>query len=170
MIRQIWLLFLTGFVLTLATTMSVSAHSVGEVRPSCILTSLEGEHVYNLQELKGKVIYVDFWASWCPPCVRSFPFLNQLEHDLKDQGLQVIGINLDEKLMDAKKFLDKYPAGFTIALDPDKQCARDFGVIAMPTSYIIDQEGIIRHVHQGFRSGDKQELRGVLEHLLTESL
>lgn len=149
---------------------AVLAHSVGEGTPSCTLTSMDGKPIADLQELRGEVIYVDFWASWCPPCVRSFPFMNQLEHEFKDQGLHIIGVNLDEKLADAETFLDKYPVDFDIALDPNKQCVSDFGVMAMPTSYLIDRKGVIRHVHQGFRVGEAEKLRLAIEYLLTEPL
>ena len=161
-------LVLTGLLLSLTMTPVAAEH--GDVPSTCSLTALDGTPVHNLNELQGKVVYVDFWASWCPPCVRSFPFLNQLEHDLKDQGLQVIGINLDEKIADAETFLEKYPVNFEIAQDPDKQCATDFGVIAMPSSYLIDRKGVIRHVHQGFRTEDAKDLRLAIEYLLTEPL
>jgi peroxiredoxin len=149
---------------------AVLAHSVGEATPSCTLTTMDGKPITDLQELHGEVIYVDFWASWCPPCVRSFPFMNQLEHEFKDQGLHIIGVNLDEKVTDAETFLDKYPVDFDIALDPNKQCVSDFGVMAMPTSYLIDRKGVIRHVHQGFRAGEAEKLRLAIEYLLTEPL
>jgi len=149
---------------------AVLANSVGEATPSCTLTSMDGKPITDLQELHGEVIYVDFWASWCPPCVRSFPFMNQLEHEFKDQGLHIIGVNLDEKVTDAETFLDKYPVDFDIALDPNKQCVSDFGVMAMPTSYLIDRKGVIRHVHQGFRAGEAEKLRLAIEYLLTEPL
>ena len=85
------LLFLCGFI-----TISHAEH-LEQASASCQLTTLDGKSTYDLHELKGKVVYMDFWASWCLPCVKSFPFLNELDHDLKEQGLHVIGINLDEK-------------------------------------------------------------------------
>lgn len=169
MIKQIKLLYVV-LVLGFALVSPVMAESNEGVPASCMLTTLDGAPTHNLQALEGKVIYVDFWASWCPPCVRSFPFLSQLDHDFKDQGLQVIGINLDEKIADAETFLDKFPVDFEIALDPDKQCAKDFGVVAMPSSYLIDRKGVIRHVHQGFRADEAKDLRLAIEYLLTEPL
>lgn len=169
MIKRIKSFVFLGLLLSLTMT-PVTAEHVGDVSPSCKLPTFDGTAVHNLEELQGKVVYVDFWASWCPPCVKSFPFLTQLNHDLKDQGLQVIGVNLDEKIADAEAFLEKFPVNFTIAVDADKQCAKDFGVIAMPSSYLIDRKGVIRHVHQGFRPDEAKDLRAAIEYLLTEPL
>lgn len=144
---------------------------VGEVAPDCQLDQLKNGELladFDLNQTNGQVIYVDFWASWCPPCVKSFPFLNQLEAHLKSQGFQVIGINLDEDIEDAKTFLEKYPVEFTIAIDSDKQCAKDFNVMAMPSSYLIDRKGVVRKIHRGFRMDDVQEIQLAIEHILAE--
>lgn len=144
------------------------AEHLEQASTMCHLTTLDGEPAYNLQELKGKVVYMDFWASWCPPCVQSFPFLNELERDLKDKGLHVVGINLDEKVADAQEFLEKHPADFSIVADISKQCAKGLEVMAMPTSYVIDRKGVIRHVHQGFRPGETEKLRALITQLVME--
>lgn len=167
MINKIKLLFLIVPILILFTTVSV-AEKLDQVSHSCALTTLDGEPADALQELKGKVVYVDFWASWCPPCVKSFPFLNELNHDLKDKGLHVIGINLDEKVADAQEFIAKHPVDFSIVADPSKQCAKGLEVMAMPTSYLIDRKGNIRHVHQGFRPGESEQLRALITQLVME--
>ncbi len=146
----------------------VAAEHLEQASASCALTTLDGRPAMNLQDLKGKVVYMDFWASWCPPCVKSFPFLNQLDHELKEQGLQVVGINLDEKMADAQDFLSKHPVDFSIVADPSKQCAKVFELMAMPTSYLIDRKGNIRHIHQGFRNGETEELRALITQLVLE--
>ncbi|MBY0482920.1 TlpA disulfide reductase family protein [Nitrosomonas sp.] len=161
------LLFLIASILGLFATASFAEH-LDQISPSCVLTTLDGSPAHNLQELKGEVVYVDFWASWCPPCVKSFSFLNQLDHDLKDKGLHVIGVNLDEKIKDAQEFLAKYPANFSIVADSNKECAKVFEVMAMPTSYVIDRKGTIRHIHQGFRPGETEELRALITQLVME--
>jgi len=147
----------------------VIAAEAGSKAPDCTLASIGDGKSYNLQQFQGKVLYIDFWASWCPPCLKSFPFLNELEQDLKDQGLQVIAINLDESSEDAKAFLAKTPAQFIVAADSNEQCARNFDVQAMPSSYLIDRNGIIRHIQLGFRPGEAKELRALAEQLLAES-
>ncbi|GJL76226.1 TlpA disulfide reductase family protein [Nitrosomonas sp.] len=149
-----------------AATAAMAAQLADNPPPACELTTLDGSPVESLQTLRGKVVYVDFWASWCPPCAQSFPFLNELQQDYGEQGLQIIGVNLDEKVADADQFLIRYPAEFTITADPTKQCAKDFDVIAMPSSYLIDREGIVRYIHRGFRPGETKELRLIVEQLL----
>jgi thiol-disulfide isomerase/thioredoxin len=167
MMKKMQWFYLVIPVLYLYATATMAEH-LDELSPTCSLTTLEGTPAHNLQELKGKVVYVDFWASWCPPCIKSFPFLNELENQLKEQGLQVIGVNLDEKVADAQAFLASHPVDFSIVADPSKQCAKSFEVMAMPTSYLIDRKGNIRHIHRGFRSGETEELRALISQLLIE--
>jgi thiol-disulfide isomerase/thioredoxin len=165
--KKIKLLLFVFALLVLLVKTSFAEH-LEQVSSSCALTTLDGKPADGLQELKGKVVYVDFWASWCPPCVKSFPFLNQLDQELKDKGLHVIGVNLDEKVTDAQEFLAKHPAGFSIVADPSKQCAKDLEVMAMPTSYLIDRKGNIRHIHQGFRPDESEKLRALITQLVME--
>lgn len=146
------------------------AVAVGKTIPACTLSPIGESQNFDLNQYKGKVIYVDFWASWCGPCAKSFPFLNELHRQLKDQGLQIVGVNLDENVGDSKAFLAKYPASFTVAADVSKQCAKDFDVKAMPSSYIIDRKGVVQHIHLGFRPGEAQEIRGIVEKLLNEKV
>jgi thiol-disulfide isomerase/thioredoxin len=155
-----------GACLLLLSTQNVLAVTVGDAAPACALTVIDGGQKINLNQFKGKVVYVDFWASWCGPCAKSFPFLSELHHQLKDQDLQIVGINLDENRDDAKAFLSSYPASFTITEDTDSQCAQAFSVKAMPSSYLIDRNGTVRHVHLGFRSGEASELQELIEKLL----
>lgn len=156
------LLFALFFLLT-------DAHSatVGVSSPDCVLTSLTNTPVH-FHEYQGKVLYVDFWASWCTSCVQSFPFLNQLTHEFGEQGLHIIGVNLDEKTDDALAFLGHHPSHFTIANHGGEQCAKSFDVQAMPSSYLIDKKGMIRYTHQGFRAGETDELKAQIVQLLAE--
>jgi peroxiredoxin len=142
------------------------AAEINQKAPNCVLTTFGETEQVAINQLQGKVLYVDFWASWCPPCAKSFPFLNELHHDFKDQGLRILGINVDERLSDAQDFLAKIPAHFDLMTDPGQQCARLFDVKAMPSSFLIDQNGVIRYVHLGFRSGDTKHLRAQVQKIL----
>lgn len=119
-------------------------------------------------ELKGKVVYVDFWASWCGPCRASFPVLDKLYGQHKDKGFVVLGINQDDRAEDAQVFLDRIPVGFPLLVDPEHRLAEDFEVKGMPSAILIDRKGIVRHVHRGFRSGDEKEIATRIEKLLEE--
>ena len=156
--------------LLLLSTQTALAVAVGDAAPDCALSPIGESQNSDLSQYKGKVLYVDFWASWCGPCAKSFPFLNEMHNQLKDRGLQIVGVNLDENVDDAKAFLTKYPASFTVVADVSKQCAKDFDVKAMPSSYIIDRKGIVHHVHLGFRSGEAKELRVLVEKLLSDKV
>nr|WP_174624795.1 TlpA disulfide reductase family protein [Candidatus Methylobacter favarea] len=147
---------------------AIFAVEAGGKAPDCGLTSMRDAQRIELRQFSGKVLYVDFWASWCGPCVKSFPFLNSLHEKFSKEGLQILGVNLDENPADAREFLGKYPADFTVAADANEQCARDFDVKAMPSSYLIDRQGVVRHIRLGFRPGEAKELQSLVERLLAE--
>jgi thiol-disulfide isomerase/thioredoxin len=147
-----------------------SAAAVGQRAPICQLAPLRDAQAIDMERLQGSVVYVDFWASWCGPCAKSFPFLNTIEADFRDRGLRVVGINLDEHPADAQAFLSRHPARFAVAADSTGRCPQAFAVAAMPSSYLIDRKGIVRYVHAGFRAGDAAKLRALIERLLSEQL
>ncbi|SJM92584.1 TlpA family protein disulfide reductase [Crenothrix polyspora] len=157
-----------GIFLTLTAAFTVYAEDINKPLPACVLSTLNGGQTYDLQQFKGKVVYVDFWASWCGSCAKSFPYLNVLNDTYKDKGLQIIGINVDENVDDAKAFIESHPAQFSVAADASKQCATGFGVEAMPSTFLIDKKGIIRYVHLGFRAGETQDLEDKVAQLLAE--
>lgn len=103
-----------------------------------------------LSALKGQVVYLDFWASWCKPCRKSFPWMNLMQNKYADQGLQIIAINLDTEVALAEAFLEKVPAHIPIIYDPEGNIASDYQLLGMPSSYVIDKKGDIRFSHKGF--------------------
>lgn len=116
---------------------------------------------------REKWVYLDFWASWCGPCRHSFPFMSQLQQQLKQQGLVVIAVNVDSDKAKAEQFLRDNPADFSVVYDPDGAIAERYHVPVMPTSYLIHDGKIIgRHV--GFRAGDSQSLRQQIVSLLQQ--
>ncbi|WP_139556772.1 TlpA family protein disulfide reductase [Methylotetracoccus oryzae] len=157
-----------SLLLALAVNAPVWAAERGEAAPQCRLSAFQNGQAIDLQRLKGKVLYVDFWASWCGPCAQSFPFMNALTHEFHGRGLEIIGVNVDEDVADAKGFLAQRPGHFTVAVDGDKSCAERFGVKAMPSTYLIDRNGVIRYVHLGFRPGEAEEMKKLLGQLLAE--
>ena len=136
-----------------------------EVAPRFVVDGFRGGEI-RLDELDGQVIYLDFWASWCGPCVKSFPFMEELQQTYGDKGLTVIAINMDQERDSAESFLDEYRVTFSIGSDPSGSLAEDFGVIGMPTAFIIDRNGVIRKTHSGFKSKDKKKITEIIEELL----
>ncbi len=157
------LLFLVAFGCSAS-----QAAEVGSQAPGCEVPTLAGDARVDPAALTGKVVYLDFWASWCGPCAQSFPILDKLHLDLKDQGLEIVAINLDEEVEDAEGFLAKYPVHFTIGMDPDSTCARLYQVSGMPTSYLIDRKGDIHAIHEGFEPSDASTLRAQVTDLLSQ--
>lgn len=121
----------------------------------------------SLSAFRGKVVYVDFWASWCEPCRKSFPWMDEIQARY-GKNLKVIAINLDQKREDATGFLKKLNPKFTVAFDPAGKIAEAYRVKGMPSSYLIDQRGNIVSSHTGFRGSDKEKLELQIEKLITQ--
>ena len=122
----------------------------------------------SLKSLNGQVVYVDFWASWCTPCRKSFPWMNQIQETYGNKGLSIVAINLDKDKDAVGQFLRANPAKFTVAYDPAGDTASAYKVQGMPSSYLIDRQGRIRHSHIGFREISKADLEGRIRQLLAE--
>ncbi len=123
-----------------------------------------------LDDLRGKVVLVDFWASWCSPCLQSFPWMNELQQKHAGDGLVVVAVNLDPERALADAFLQKMPARFRVEYDPAGELARQFGVQAMPTSFLVDRNGKVRIRHAGFREKQRDGREQEIEQLLKEKV
>ena len=116
----------------------------------------------------GRVVYVDFWASWCVPCRKSMPALEALYRKHGAAGFAVVGVNKDVNEDDSRRFLQRVPVTFTLVKDADDRLARSFGVKAMPSGYLVDRRGIVRRVHRGFTDATAAELDEEIQSLLRE--
>lgn len=125
-----------------------------------------GGELLDLAALKGRVVYVDFWASWCAPCRESFPWMNRMQEELGRDGLVIIAINVDHDHSDAQRFLREHPARFRVVYDPDGVLPEQFGVRGMPTSFLIDRDGRVQSRHAGFRLTDRDPLAQQIRVLL----
>jgi len=120
----------------------------------------------DLARFRGKVVLVDFWASWCEPCRHSFPWLNAMQAKYADRGLVVIGVNVDREHADADRFLHDVPAKFQIVYDPTGTLAAHYDLPGMPVSYVIGPKGDIVARHIGFRSGLSAQREAEVQKLL----
>lgn len=134
-----------------------------------IAASETGTGELQLEQYRGKVVVVDFWASWCVPCRRSFPWMNAMQAKYGDRGLVIIGINVDRDRAAADKFLAEVPADFRIHYDSQAVIAKAFGVEAMPSSYIIGRDGDIVTRHLGFKVKKQDEYEAILVEALGET-
>lgn len=131
------------------------------------LFELPGDNTtISLKDFRGKVVYLDFWASWCVPCRKSFPWMNDVQARYGGDDFTIIAISLDSSKADALKFLNKVPANFIIAYDPEGKVASKYNLKAMPSSYLINKKGELVLVHQGFREGDTNEIEKKIQKLI----
>ena len=141
-----------------ATLTANAALKVGDTLPDLASFKLEGKLP---DGLKGKVVIVDFWASWCLPCAESFPVLDELQKKYGDK-LVVIGVNVDEKAANMEKFLKKHAVSFALVRDGGQKLVEVVEPETMPTSFILDAEGKVRFLHSGFH-GEKTRKEYVSE-------
>ncbi|MEW6982885.1 TlpA disulfide reductase family protein [Colwelliaceae bacterium 6471] len=143
MTSKILLLLKTTFVFAFLTFISINSHALPLAKSQQQLDEM-------LKLNAGKVIYLDFWASWCGPCRKSFPWLNKLQQQHKDKGFTVISVNLDAEPKLAAKFLAEVPADFPVIYDPKGKTASHFKIKGMPSSIIFNRKGKIEVAHAGF--------------------
>jgi peroxiredoxin len=148
------------------TANAASALDVGDRAPAFSAPSLDGKSMVELSEFRGKVIYLDFWASWCAPCLTAIPEIEEMRGAFPSEDFQIVAVNLDKKVKKALRFLSKHPIGYPSASDPEGKLPGQYGVETMPTSYLIDGDGVIRYVHRGFKRGDSSKLRDEIRSLL----
>jgi thiol-disulfide isomerase/thioredoxin len=127
-----------------------------------LATSARASASLDLDAYAGRVVVVDFWASWCVPCRRSFPWLNRMHARYADDGLVIIGVNVDAERDAANEFLAAYPADFRIYFDNQGDLAKDFQVEAMPSSFVIGRDGEVVARHLGFKVKKQDEYEAIL--------
>ncbi|WP_133469867.1 TlpA family protein disulfide reductase [Paraglaciecola marina] len=146
----------------------VNALQVGDLAPNFSLSSMHNENLVKLSDFAGKVVYLDFWASWCGPCRTSFPILSKLYQNYHAQGFEIVSINLDEKPKLAEAFLQQYPVSFEHLSGFGSEVDKTYGVNAMPTGIFIDAKGKVRLIHRGFKPNHKPFIEAVLQKLISE--
>lgn len=153
------------FALSLTSLFAEGAPKVGDTFPIAKTAELEGD----FPKGEGKIMLVDFWASWCVPCRLAFPELDKLHTEYAGKGFLVVGVSVDDRESDMQKFLTRQPVGFQVVRDAKKALVSSLQVKAMPTTYLVDRKGTIRYIHSGFHGQETVDaLRKQISLLLEE--
>ena len=165
LLRPVPALIIAASVLAVAA--SAMALNTGQRAPEIGLRDLNGNNV-TMASLRGNVVLVDFWASWCEPCAEEMPVLERLHTTYQAQGLRIVGVSQDRNASNVQGFLREHRVSFPIVHDAQHAVAGRYSPPRMPSSYIVDRSGVVRHVHEGFRSGDAAAMEREIRALLTQ--
>ena len=158
--------FIQFFCFVAVLAFSNVATAVVTEAPSINLPAISGN--LDLAKLRGKVVYLDFWASWCKPCKKSFPWMSEIKKKYVDQGLEVVAINLDTDRQLADLFLSQFDINFIVAFDSKGVSAEDYKIRGMPSSYLIGRDGNLYASHIGFREKDNAKFEKAIQQLLQQ--
>ncbi len=153
--------------LSFAVVTHADAASLKGQAPNFTLKSLGGNNL-KLSEMTGNVVLINFWASWCGPCREEMPLLNDLHKKYEPLGFTVLGVNVEEDAKNARGFLKNFPVDFPVLLDNKNQVSKKYNVIAMPTTVVVDRDGNMRFLHQGYKPGDEEKYRKMVKKLVRE--
>jgi peroxiredoxin len=135
--------------------------------PDFTLKSASGENI-RLSELRGQVVMINFWASWCGPCRQEMPLLDELHARYSPMGFTMLGVNVEEDASKARALLDDLPVDFPILFDSNNEVSRVYDVVAMPSTVLVDRDGNIRYVHRGYKPGDESKYQDMIRAVIVE--
>jgi thiol-disulfide isomerase/thioredoxin len=159
--------FAAVIVAALLTGLASAAGPAPATAPTFSLPSRAGQSVA-LDSLKGKVVMLNFWASWCKPCRDEMPLLEQMHKRYNKQGFALLGVNVDAESTDAEKLLKSVQVSFPVLFDKESKISQLYNVDSMPFSVFIDRKGNVRYRHRGYKSGDESEYLDQIRALLKE--
>jgi len=160
---------LAGWIATVGMCVPLYANAVGvnDAAPDFTLKSLEGTNL-RLEEYRGQVVLINFWASWCGPCREEMPHLARLYEKYRASGFTVLAVNIDEDPAKAARLAQQLGMRFPVLLDTGKQVSRTYDLSAMPSTVLVDRDGRVRHVHRGYRDGYAETYDRQIRDLLRE--
>lgn len=144
-----------------------AAVTMQEQAPDFTLKSLEGSNL-RLEEYRGQVVLINFWASWCGPCRQEMPLLDQLHQRYVDTGFAVLGVNVEGEEGPARKLIDKVPVSFPVLIDEGQTVSELYQLQAMPSTVVVDRDGVVRYIHAGYQPGDEAKYVEVVKKLIRE--
>ena len=153
--------------LVMTSTVATSTGATSAIAPAFTLPSRGGDTV-SLASLKGKVVMLNFWASWCGPCRQEMPLLEQMHKRYSALGFTLVGVNVDANSKDAEEWLTKTPVSFPVLFDRESKVSAMYDVKAMPSTVFIDRKGNVRALHKGYKAGDEGEYLNQIRALLKE--
>ena len=168
--KQGSLSFLASLVVLLASSLTLSGVSAGDVSgpaPGFALQSRDGGAV-SLDELRGNVVMINFWATWCGPCRQEMPHLEALHQRYSGLGFTLLGVNVEDDPTGAAKWLEETPVSFPILFDPNNEVSELYDVVAMPTTVLVDRQGNKRFLHHGYQPGYENDYQTQIRALIRE--
>ena len=156
-----------GALLMSMLSMQAHALTIGDVAPDFTLKNQQGTNL-NLAEQRGEIILINFWASWCGPCRKEMPVLQKLQDKYQDLGVQVWGVNVEQENQAGKDFLADLDLSFSIFFDQTNSLSKTYQVEAMPTTVMIDRNGKVRFVFQGYQDGYEKKYAAAIKQLIRE--
>lgn len=154
-------------LLVLVLSPQAMALDIGAATPNLAALASDGR-LLSLGQFRGQVVYVDFWASWCAPCAEAMPVLDALHQRYHDKGFTVLGVNVDTEQKSAQRMVDHLAPKFPIVFDPQGKWPEAFGLRDMPTSYLVDANGVIRYINKGYRARDAKQIEAAIRAALGE--
>jgi peroxiredoxin len=164
--KQIKALFFSVILTAVMLPVAALAQTAATA-PDFSLTDSDG-NVVSLSDMRGKVVLINFWATWCGPCRQEMPILEALYKRYETLGFTLLGVNVEENSSDAVSFLKETPVTFPILYDPDNDVSRLFDVAAMPSTVIVDREGKMRFLHHGYQPGYENAYQDQIRELIRE--
>ncbi len=157
----------TSFYLFLCVVPTAMADTPEGAAPDFTLKSESGENL-RLSDLRGEVVMINFWASWCGPCRQEMPLLNELYTQYKPLGFTILGVNVEENSQKAKDLLKNIPVTFPVLFDNESKVSKLYDVVAMPSTVLVDRDGNMRYIHHGYKPGFEEQYQDQIRALIRE--
>jgi peroxiredoxin len=144
--------------------MALGPEWIGKIAPDFTLKTIDDRAAFSLNDLRGQVVVIDFWATWCPPCRRALTQLAAL--DAKHSKLTVLAVNVDNERRNAAEFLKRNRIQTAALFDEKKEVIEEYGVSAMPSAFVIDKRGVVRFIHSGYTDSEVEQIKNEVKGLL----